>query len=180
MGLYRSYFDYIGYVNKGHYFDLDMLETGHCELFYQRNYMCRPNHGLTEDEQIIAYTARAFFNSPIQLSCRLDKITEFELSLYCNEEIIAINQDGLYSAKPQTIIEQGDKIIHVMRKKLSNGDFAVAVFNLGKTAEWVDVYFDEVCAIRDVWAKKDKPAADRLVLNMHPHTVKVFRLTPKE
>ena len=49
--------------------------------------------GLTEDEQIVAYTMRAFLNSPIQISSTLEAVDEFELSLYCNEEIIAINQD---------------------------------------------------------------------------------------
>lgn len=172
--IYRTYFDFIDYINKGHFFDLDMLETGHCELFRFED----ADHRLTEDEQIVAFTMRAFFNSPIQLSCQLDKITEFELSLYCNEEILAINQDsGFFTARPYIIIEDGDKILHIFRKKLANGDVAIAAFNLGNTTENAVIYLDEVCKVRDVWAKKDQTTTDTLKINLHPHTVQVYRLS---
>jgi len=177
LEVYRPYFDFVEYINKGHYFDLDMLETGYCELFHHLNYVDEPDHGLTEDEQIVGYTMRAFLNSPIQLSCQLDKITDFELSLYCNEEIIAINQDcGFFTAKPFMIIEKGETIIHAFKKKLASGDFAIAAFNLGNTAEQVNISLEETCAVRDVWAKKDEKPTDTLKLSMMPHTVRVFRL----
>lgn len=178
MEVYYTYFDFIDYINKGHYFDLDMLETGYCELFYSLNYVKESDHGLTEDEQIVAFTMRAFLNSPIQLSCQLDKITEFELSLYCNEEILDINQDsGFFTAKPHIMIEREDKIIHVFKKKLAGGDFAIAAFNLGNKADNITVYLDESCAVRDVWARKDLPTTDALKLTLHPHTVQVYRLS---
>lgn len=176
LGIYRTYFDYIRYINKGHYFDLDMLDLGHCGLFYTHGMDQRPNFGFTEDEQIVAFTMRAFLNSPIQLSCQLDKATEFELSVYCNEEILAINQDSAFAAaKPYLVQEQDGKIIHVFRKKLANGDFAIAIFNLGEEVEQVTVYLDEVCAIRDVWAKKEEQTTDILQPYLFPHTVKVYR-----
>lgn len=178
--IYRTYFDFIGYVNKGHYFDLDMLETGYCELFHWLGYVNRPEHGLTEDEQIVAFTMRAFLNSPVQLSCQLDKITEFELSLYCNEEILAIHQDsGFFTAKPYIMMEGNGRMLHVFRKKLADGSFAVAAFNLGDQYDVARIYLDEVCAVRDAWAKKDLPDTDTLILSMPPHTVRVFRLTQK-
>ena len=52
----------------------------------------------TEDEQIVLYSMRAFLNSPIQISSNLEEIDDFELSLYCNEEVIAINQDSAFCA----------------------------------------------------------------------------------
>ena len=179
LEVYRPYFDFVPYINKGHYFDLDMLETGYCELFHWLNYVDEPDHSLTEDEQIVAYTMRAFLNSPIQLSCQLDKITEFERNLYCNEEILAINQDhGFYTAKPFMIIEKDETILHVFKKQLAGGDFAIAVFNLGSTTEQINVYLDEVCAVRDAWAKKDEPATDLLNPTLPAHTVRVYRLSP--
>ena len=178
MDIYRTYFDFIDYVNKGHYFDLDMLEEGYCELFHWLKYVNEPDHGLTEDEQIVAFTMRAFLSSPIQISAQLDKITEFELSLYCNEEILAITQDGgFFTAKPYIMLEGDGKLIHVFKKKLENGDFAIAAFNLGDTTEQVNVYLDEVCAVRDAWSHKDKPATDKLAPTLRPHTVRVYRLS---
>jgi len=73
--------------------------------------------------------------------------------------------------------ENGKKVIHVLKKKLHNGDYALAVFNLGETVETVKVYLDEKTEIRDVWAKEDLAAAETVVLEeMHPHTVRMFRM----
>jgi len=178
MEVYYTYFDFVEYINKGHYFDLDMLETGYCELFHWLNYVNKPDHGLTEDEQIVAFTIRAFLNSPVQISAQLDKITDFELALYCNEEILDINQDsGFFTAKPYIMIEENDRIIHIFKKELADGGFAIAAFNLGKSAESVTVSLDEMCTVRDVWAKKNLPSADTLNLVLHPHTVRVYRMS---
>ena len=180
MEIYRSYFDFIDYINKGHYYDLDMLETGYCELFHWLGYVNEPDHGLTEDEQIVAFTMRAFLNSPIQLSCQLDKITPFELSLYCNEEILSINQDcGFFTARPYIMIEDNGRILHIFRKKLAGGDFAVAAFNLGNKYEAASVYLDQVCTVRDVWGKRDCASTETLKISLAPHTVRVFRLSPQ-
>ena len=180
LDIYRTWFDYADVINKGHYYDLDMLEMGYCWLFHALKYTERPEHGLTEDEQIAAFTVRSFLSSPIQISCQLDKITPFELSLYCNNEILAIHQDsGFFTAKPIMMLESGKKIVHVFKKKLANGDFAIAAFNFGDTVEKVPVYLDEVCTVRDAWAKKDLTPTDTLQLTMQPHTVRVFRLSPQ-
>ena len=74
-------------INPGHYYDLDMLETGVGAEW--------PVNPLTEDEQITAYSARIIFPSPIQISSRLDKMNTFEMDLYGNEEIMAVHQDPL-------------------------------------------------------------------------------------
>ena len=181
MEIYRTYFDFIDYINKGHYFDLDMLEEGYCELFHWLKYVNKLGHGLTEDEQIVAFTMRAFLNSPIQISAQLDKITEFELSLYCNDEILAINQDGgFFTAKPYIMLEADGKCIHVFKKKLEGGRFAIAAFNLGEKTERVNVYFDEKCTVRNAWVKKDEEPADKLSLSLRSHTVRVYVMTPLE
>jgi len=156
-----------------------MLDTGRSILFEYLHYVDRPDYGYTEDEMIVLYTMRAFLNSPIQISSVLDDATEFELSLYCNDEIIAINQDCEFStARPVMMIEDGDKkMLHVFRKKLSGGDYAFAVFNLGKTSENVKLWLDDYSSVRDVWAKKDMAPCDMIPLTMKPHTVRVFRIS---
>lgn len=170
LGVYRTYFDFIDCINKGHYFDLDMLDVGHCVSAHTFN-------KYTEDEQLVSYSVRAFLGSPIQISSDLDKIDEFELSMYCNEEIIAINQDSAFSAaKPYIMLENGKKIIHVFRKVLSDGGYALAAFNMGETAENVNIYLDKTATVRDVWAKKDIGQMDTVNISMPPHTVRIFKV----
>ncbi len=174
---YKSYFDFIDYVNKGHFFDLDMLDLGDCDLFELLGYVNEDNFGLSEDEQIVAYSMRAFLNSPLQISTNFKNFSEFEMSVYCNEEIIAINQDSLCdAAKPYLMIENSDKIFHVLKKKLSDGNFALALFNLGKTEINEKIYLDEVSHVRDLWAKKDLPDTKTLSVDMKPHTVKILKI----
>ncbi len=178
LEIYRTYFDFIDYVNKGHFFDLDMLDTGKCYLFEFLEYFKNPKHGFNEDEQIVSYSIRAFLNSPIQISSNLSFMDEFELSLYCNEEVIAINQDCAFDfAKPVLLIEQGDKIVHVWKKRLENGDLAYMLLNLGEGEQTVKVHLDECYNVRDVWAKTDLKPTATLNEIMPPHTVKILRLS---
>ena len=176
--IYRTYFDFIDYVNKGHYFDLDMLDLGKCDLFDKLGFSDAEDFGFTEDEQLVAYSVRAFLNSPIQISAHLDELSDFELSMYCNEEIIAINQDSAFStAIPVFIFENGDRMLHIFKKELEGGDTAYAFFNFGENEEVGKVYFDGVCSVRDVWAKKDLKPAKSASFIMPKHTVKIIRVS---
>jgi len=178
LEIYNSYFDFIDYINKGHYFDLDMLDIGQCDVF-PKDYG-KYDYGYTEDEQIVLYTARVITSSPIQISTNFEKFNDFELSVYCNEEVIAINQDiGAFAAKPYIMIDDGKKKIDVLKKKLHNGDYAIAVFNLGEDFEDVKVYLDEVSKIRDVWAKENLSDTETIILSeMAPHSTRLFRIKP--
>ena len=178
MEIYKSYFDFIDYVNKGHYFDLDMLDLGQCTVF-TKDYG-KESYGFTEDEMVTLYTARVITSSPIQISTNFSEFNDFEMSVYCNEEVIAINQDpAAYAAKPHMILEDGKKKVHVLKKKLHNGDYAIAVFNLGETTSHVKVYLDDMSQVRDVWAKEDlDPTATIVLPDMPPHTTRLYRITP--
>ena len=176
MEIYRSYFDFIDYQNQGHYFDLDMLDLGRCTLFEKLGFDKEKNFGYTEDEQIVLYSMRAFLSSPIQISETLEDVDDFRLSVYCNEEIIDINQDSEFSAAiPVTVIEKDKTVIHVYKKKLSGGDTAYAIFNLGESCEKVNIYLDSECTVRDVWAKRDLDATAKISLEAMPHTVRILR-----
>ncbi len=172
--IFDSYNEFVNVMKKGHFYDLDMLDTGTCKLVVDGS-------KLSEDEQICVYSLRAFMGSPIQISSTLENAGEFELSLYCNEEIIAINQDCAFSsAKPYMLIKDNEKDIRVYRRKLVDGSEAYAVFNLGEKREDLRVYLDGVCDIRDVWAKKDMGCADSIYLvRMMPHSVRIFKTKAK-
>ena len=178
--IYRTYFDFIDYINKGHYFDLDMLDLGQCNLFPMS--YDKPDYGFTEDEQIAVFTSRVITASPIQLSTTFEGVNDFELSVYCNEEVLAIHQDpGGMAAKPYMMLEDGDRMVHVLKRRLYNGDYAFAIFNLGETEENVKVYLDEMSTVRDVWAKEDLKDSETITLAaMPPHSVRLFRTKIKQ
>ena len=166
---YKSYSEHITDMKKGHFYDFDMLDVGTCNLFPE-------GQQFTEDEQILVYSFRAFIGSPIQISSTLDDLNEFELSLYCNEEIIAINQDTAFSpAKPYMMLEDEKKCIHIYKRKLSDGGYGIAVFNLGETPETIKIYLDDISDIRDVWAKKDMGTTDIITVRLLPHTVRILK-----
>ena len=125
----------------------------------------------------MVYSFRAFTGSPIQISSTLEKLDDFELSLYCNEEIIAINQDSSFSpAKPYTKLEGDNRQVHVYKRKLSDGGYAIGIFNVGETREIPEIYLDNVSKIRDVWAKKDMANNDIIRVALEPHTVRIFKI----
>jgi len=181
MTIYNSYFEFADYVNRGHFFDLDMLDFGRCHFFEHMNYTQKDDYGLTEDEKICAYTMRAFLASPIQISQDLSEISEFEMDVYCNDEIIAINQDAAFdAAKPVEKIEEDGKIIHIFKKNLADGKVAYAFFNLGDSTEQVEFSLDGKAAVRDAWAKRDLPECELISLDMPPHTARVFTVEYKK
>ena len=171
--IYRSYLDFVDHIKKGHYLDLDLLDLGTCR--------CEAVRGtFTEDEQITAYSVRAFLSSPIQISSTLENIDEFELSLYCNEEIIAINQDGAFhTAVPIYQDERDNSILDVFEKELEDGCFAYALFNMGETKQTVLGRFAALSPIRDVWAKEDLSPSNYLDLELMPHTVRILKCGEK-
>ena len=168
--VYQSYFDFAEYVCKGHYFDLDMLDFGTCNL----HTLWRT---LNNDEKLIEYSMRAFLSSPIQISSTLERVDDFELSVYCNEEIIAINQDCAFK-NPKLIsrIKDSDKYLDVFEKELENSERAYALFNLGQTEEKITLCAKEEGKIRDLWAKEDVHVKE---LSVPSHTARIIKSQSK-
>lgn len=166
---FDSYLIHQNATTKGHYFDLDMLDVGNCVFAHKENF-------LTKDEMIVAYSLRAFLNSPIQISSVLDNISDFEMDLYCNEEIIAINQDTAFS-RP-VLIFQKEGNLYVFEKQLEDGTLGYAFFNFGESEEMFTANFTEQSTLRDVWLKEDIGTMDTLSLAMSRHTVRIIK-SPK-
>ena len=155
-------------VCRGHYFDLDMMETGALAWNDGRT-------RITEDEAIFAYSMRAFFQSPLQLSCDLGRMTDFEFDLYTNDEVIAINQDAL-SEFPERV--EGDKEnLLTYRRRLEDGSTVFAVFNLSDAEEERELRFDGIAAWRDLWAKTDVARCARHVCKVPAHCAVLLKAT---
>lgn len=168
MHFLGRYYRFCETPKRGHYFDLDMLDIGH-----KREGNIR--HSFTDDEQIMVYSLRAFLGSPIQISAVLDYADELEMNIYCNEEIIAINQDSYFkTAMPYMKDENNGGNLHVFEKEMSDGCYAYAFFNTGNTKNKFTAIFENETDIRDVWAKEDMEKTDRFVVETMPHTVKIY------
>ena len=166
LSVYESYEPFTKYLNKGHFFDLDMLDFGECGLWTL-------HHRLNEDEKIMQYSLRAFLSSPIQISSRLENPSDFELDIYSNEEIIAINQDTTYYHPVLILSEKNEeKRVDVYEKVLQSGNFAYMLLNLGES-EIIFSLNGECDRIRDAWAKENIALSD-LEIKMMPHTVRIF------
>lgn len=164
--------DWAAHIMPGHYFDQDMLETG-VTVWHENR--------LTEDEQLIAYSIRAMFPSPIQISCDLTRLTEFDRALLMNEEVIAVNQDELSVGAvciEEKTTRKADRSVErrlkVYARPLENGDMAICAFNLGEVAETVA---QPAKRARDLWAKKDLSIENGCVtVELPPHTVRMLRV----
>ena len=173
VAVYKTYFDYMKFVNKGHFFDLDMLDFGTCRLHTLWN--C-----LNDDEKILQFSIRAFLCSPIQISSTLEKCNELELSIYCNEEILKINQDCLfYNAFPVVRANENGSCYDIFEKKLEDNTFAYALFNIGENTENITLKAEGECKIRNLWAKKDVSENGILSLTLYPHTATILKSTNK-
>ena len=164
------------YISPGHVFDLDMLETG-----FIRGHASN----LSEDEQIFAYAFRAFFASPLQLGCDLSKLTEFDMALYANPELIAIQQDALVRGavcvweKREQTENAPSRYAAVYERELVNGK-AVAFFNPGATEETLTYPLNAKTTVRDVLARENLADADKeIAFTLKPHTLRILKLQNK-
>ena len=171
--IYNTYFDFEHAVCKGHYFDLDMLDVGSCRLETIQN-------ALSEDEKLTEYSMRAFLSSPIQISSTLENVSDFELSMYCNEEIIAINQDCAFNT-PVCLcrVNENGKCYDIFEKALEDGTYAYAVFNLGENDEKISFTIGDEDTVRDLWAKENIPCQSNLVLEVPSHCTRIIKITSK-
>ncbi len=150
---------WLGYIGKNHFYDLDMLEVG-----YYDDSPC----GLTEDEQITAFSMRIVFNSPIQFSCRLDHADPFLLALLCNPEVISVGQD-IFSAAELVDENKNDRTYtKEYHKKLTDGRVLLAFFNIGEKRET----FNLSGTFRDIWARSEVTLKG---LTLEPHCCRLLK-----
>lgn len=158
------------YVCPGHFYDQDMLTVGKW-----KEDPCIPD--IDETDELFAYTMCAFFASPIQISSPIDGLTDNELDIICNEEMIAINQDAL-ADYPKFIFKEKD--FRIAKRNLENGDVAYALFNLSEEEREGSLELPENTRIRDVWQKADIESTTLLEYSIESHGVLVIRVTPKQ
>jgi alpha-galactosidase len=172
------------HISPGHFFDMDMMENGWiCNHMTGEQRACR----LTENEQIVAYTMRAIFPSPIQISCDLGKLSDFDKALLCNEEVISVNQDA-WAIGAVCVYEEHQRnadrmeTVHkrIYARPLEDGSVAVAMFNLSSQEETLSLPLDSTQVVRDLWAKRDLGEfSGAISLNVPPHAVRLLKFNSK-
>lgn len=143
------------YAKPGHWNDPDMLIVG--KVGWSNNLR---DSRLTPDEQYTHISLWSLLASNMLIGCDIAQMDEFTVSLLCNNEVNAINQDILGKQASRTV-KDGD--IQIWMRPLSDGAHAVGIFNVGTKDARVDFkkyYSDSPKSVRDLWRQQDLSTTD--------------------
>ena len=151
--------DLYPYAQPGHWNDPDMLIVG--KVGWSNNLR---DSRLTPDEQYTHISLWTLLASNMLIGCDIAQMDEFTVSLLCNHEVNAVNQDILGKQAQRVVL---DGTIQIWSRPLSDGSYAVGIFNVGKSDARVDFkkYFKEMGisslkSVRDLWRQQDLSTTD--------------------
>jgi hypothetical protein len=158
--------------------DADMLPFGHlghrCEAAGDKP---RDTH-FTHDEQITVMSLWAINASPLMLGMNLPENDQWTNALITNDEVLAIDQDKLGSCA--VLLPLSGKAT-IWRKRLSDGAFAIGLFNRTNTPinlslKWPPVGLSGSQTVRDVWQHEDLNIENEILkVKLPPHGVALLR-----
>ncbi len=145
--------------------------------------------GMTQDEYRSQFAMWCMWSSPLTLSFDLRKpISDDDLALMTNQELIAINQDRMGQAAEY--VSEDENQCMLFFKDLENGDVAVAVINMSSSAHPYTIDFSEIPAlqadqeyfVRDLQTRTDagKAKGSLEISSIKSHETKVYRLSKDE
>jgi hypothetical protein len=123
-------------------------------------------------------TLWSIFRSPLIFGGDLPSNDAATTALITNEEVLEVNQ---HSRGGHQSLDRGN-IRAWVADSAKPGEHYVAVFNLGDSAEKVDVRWSDIglaakaVAIRDLWTHKDLGKADGMQVQLPPHASVLYRL----
>ena len=153
------------YASPGHWNDPDMLEVG--------------NGKLTTDENFTHMTLWCVLAAPLLIGCEMPKMDAFTVSLFSNDEVLAVDQDPL-GKQGYRIKTDGQTEVWV--KPLTGGAWAVALFNRGDqpaaiSATWAELKLSAYPSIRDLWRQKNIDASpDGISAQVNAHGAELYRV----
>ncbi len=168
--------------------DADMMCVGIHGTGKSSSDLCASGAGMTMDEYATQFSLWCMWSSPLTLSFDLRKaISDADLALLTNSELIAINQDRMGQAAE--LIEENTNFV-VFAKDLENGDVAVSVTNLSTAKRDYTIDFSVIPAlntadtylVRDVvnHADLDPVTGSLECAKIAKHATVVYRLSKKE
>ncbi|MCH5182370.1 MAG: NPCBM/NEW2 domain-containing protein [Prevotellaceae bacterium] len=176
--------DLWAYSGPNRFNDADMMCVGIHGTGKSSSDLCGTGPGMTQTEYRTQFSLWSMWASPLTLSFDLRKdISDDDLELMTNEEVIAINQDPM-GLQAEYIGQTGN--IQTYMKDLENGDVAVALVNLGDASATATVDFSKLSAleagvayqVRDLWKKSnlgEKSASFSVMLTSHE--TKLYRFS---
>jgi len=164
--------------SQGHWIDPDMLQLGNIGTPNAKNESFRPTR-LSKDEQIFQMSFWCLLSAPLLLTCDIESLDEFTLSLLTNDEVIAIDQDAL-GANAKLVANVGD--CQVWTKPLFGGATALGFFNFGDKPDKPEVKFEALGIegkrnVRDLWKGAGLGRVDgRLKAEVPAHGAAMFKI----
>jgi alpha-galactosidase len=165
------------YTKPGRWADPDMLVVGQVGWGPKLH----PTR-LSPNEQYTHISLWCMLSAPLLLGCDLETLDAFTLNLLTNDEVLDINQDPLGQQATEVI---GNDFLKIYLKKLENGDYAVAIFNLDEQeveteVVWKDLALEGSFIARDLWRQQDLKTSGKSWNGKVPlHGVKLLRLRKK-
>lgn len=176
--------DLWSYSGVNRFNDADMMCVGIHGTGKSSSDLVAGTPGMTQTEYRTEFSLWCMWSSPLSLTFDLRKpISEDDLAIMTNEELIALNQDRM-GQQAEFIGEYNG--IQVYAKDLENGDVAIAVVNLNSTAADFTVDFSTIPALdesksylmRDLWKKANVgEVTGEYSLSVASHETKVYRLS---
>ena len=172
------------YNGVNHFNDADMMMVGLHGTGKSSNYS-NNGKGMTQTEYQTQVSMWSMFSSPLTLSCDVRKLSDADLEIIKNKEVIAINQDAMGQ---QALLVGSADSCEVYAKDLENGDVAVALLNMKSSSADMsfslkDVYLidGKKYAVRDLWTHAYVDTIDASYsVRVAAHEAKVLRVTPYE
>jgi len=155
------------YAGPGRWNDPDMLEIG--------------NGGLNAAEERSHMTLWAMLAAPLMLGNDIRQMTPETLAVLSNREVIAVDQDPL-GKQGYRLRQDGDGEVWV--KPLARGEWAVALFNRGRSAvsvrvDWQEMGLKSVPSVRDLWKAQDLGrVSGGISEKLESHACALYRLRP--
>lgn len=169
--------------------DADMMMLGINGTGKSSSHLCATGPGMTKDEYRTQMALWCMWQSPLTLSNDMSQpISDEDLAIMTNSELIAINQDRMGQAAETVSFKANESLF--LTKDCENGDIVVSVTNLSAAPKAFTLDLAEVSAAtpgatyicRDVVNHVDLPELSGIVDfgTVPSHATAVFRLTDKE
>jgi len=166
-----------GIGGPGHWPDCDMIQIGKLS---KRGPVGEERYSrFTPDEEYTHMTFWCIFRSPLMLGGNLPENRPFELSLFNNDEVLAVNQHG---DNPRLLTDTGGKSIWYSHVQGSR-DIYLAMFNLSDAAADISISFDALglhgkISVRDLWKRQNTGIfSDLYHRQINPHGAVLLRLS---
>ncbi|WP_112134074.1 NPCBM/NEW2 domain-containing protein [Glycomyces dulcitolivorans] len=166
LSIFKDNVELAEYAGPGGWNDPDMLQVG--------------NGGMTDTEYRSHFSLWAMMAAPLLIGTDLRDATDATYEILGNEEVIAVDQDRLGEQAAVVSPEDG---LWVLKKRLADGSYAVALFNETGAAQTIATDADAIglrrsgsYQIRDLWEHETYETAGTIAATVPAHGTVVYKV----